>query len=300
MRHTLLVAAVIVALAPFAVFSASERLAGPLRYIGAAQRPDGGWSESAGEASAPGPTSRAVKVLAMNHVDKAGVDRGVAFILGSQQPDGSWNESASGTGFALLALGEAGQGRAAMEKAADYLRAIQDRRGGFWRAGNESAPSVVSTAVVLDGLCAAGYTKTDAMVQQAFVWLASCQNEDGGYGPSAGSPSTVEGTAWSIIALAAYHAVPGTPEIKRAVDWLIGVQRPSGGFPAAASGPEDPETTACAIMALARIPGQTGPARKSAEYLGRAEGRDGSFPKGAAGTVISATCFAAWALSTVE
>ena len=63
------------------------------------------------------------------------------------------------------------------------------------------------TAIVLFAMREAGFGIGDPMVRKALVWLASCQNKDGGYGVSSGSPSVAFGTARVVKALRMY----GTP-----------------------------------------------------------------------------------------
>jgi squalene-hopene/tetraprenyl-beta-curcumene cyclase len=66
-------------------------------------------------------------------------------------------------------------------------------------------------------MAAAGETSARPMLDRALAWLSAAQNEDGGWGGAAGTPSTIEETALALEALA------GTPQVgatDRGATWL--------------------------------------------------------------------------------
>ena len=74
-------------------------------------------------------------------------------------------------------------------------------------------------------------------IRRAVEWLASRQNDDGGWGESCASyidpaqrgvgPSTASQTAWAIIAMIAAGEA-GHPTTQRGVRYLLDTQRPGG------------------------------------------------------------------------
>jgi len=294
-------------LIPSIVLSA-DTLSKALVYIASMQESNGAWSRLQGEFPAETePTSWAVKVLAMNNMEKEKVDKGVAFILKDQKLNGDWNNNTAHTAFALMALSQAKKGQVNCMNAVEYLRKVQDADGGFKRVGTEGAPLTIYTSVVLCALAELGYPREDAAVKKALDWLVSCQNSDGGYGMPKGSPSMAASTGWAIRALLAYEADPATPPVKNAVAWLLKLQKPSGGFSMVLPAPEDPEVTAYAIMGLRKVQGQKDVIAKAAEYLAKAQQPDGAYISDTpqqfdkkAKKNTQTTCFVAWALSETK
>jgi hypothetical protein len=146
-------------LIPSLVLSA-DTLPKALGHIISMQEPNGGWSRLKEEFPAETePTSWAVKVLAMNGMEKERVEKGVAFILKDQKPGGDWNNNTAHTAFALLALSQVKKGQAPCMNAVEYLRKVQDAAGGFRRIGTEGPPLTIYTSVVLCALAELGYPK---------------------------------------------------------------------------------------------------------------------------------------------
>src|SRR5271157_4436044 len=294
-------------LLPSLVLSA-DTLPRALNYIVSMQDPNGGWSRLQGEfPPETEPTSWAVKVLAMDGMEKNRIEKGLAFSLKDQKPDGDWNNNTAHTAFALLALSQVKKGQVNCMNAVEYLRRVQDAAGGFKRIGTEGPPLTIYTSVVLCALAELGYPREDATVKKALEWLLGCQNQDGGYGMPKGSPSVAAGIAWAIRALLAYEVDPASAPVKNAVAWLLRAQKPSGGFSMVPPAPEDPEVTAYAIMGLNKVPGQKDAVAKAAEYLAKVQLPDGAYISDTpqqfdkkAKKNTQTTCFVAWALSEVK
>jgi prenyltransferase beta subunit len=286
----------------------ADALPKTLEYIVSMQEPSGAWSRVKGEF--PGetePTAWAVKVLAMNGMEKEKVDKGVAFILKDQKPDGGWNNNTAHTAFALLALSQVKKGQVPCMNAVEYLRRVQDAGGGFRRIGTEGPPLTIYTSVVLCALGELGYPKEDATVKKALEWLISCQNPDGGYGMPKGSPSMTASTGLAIRAMLAYDVDPASAPVKNAVEWLLKVQKPSGGFSMVPPAPEDPEVTAYVLLGLGKLKEQKDVVSKAAEYLAKVQLPDGAYVSDipqqfdkVAKKNTQTTCFVAWALSEIN
>ncbi|HUJ89871.1 MAG TPA: prenyltransferase/squalene oxidase repeat-containing protein [Syntrophorhabdales bacterium] len=294
-------------LIPSLVFGA-DTLPKALDYIVSMQESNGAWSRLKGEfPPETEPTSWAVKVLAMNGLEKERVEKGVTFILKDQKPGGDWNNNTAHTAFALMALSQVKKGQAPCMNAVEYLRKVQDAAGGFRRIGTEGPPLTIYTSVVLCALADLGYPKEDATVKKALEWLTGCQNPDGGFGMPKGSPSLAASTGWAIRALLAYEADPTSAPVKNAVAWLLKVQKPSGGFSMVPPAPEDPEVTAYAIMALTKFPDKKDAVAKAADYLGKVQLPDGAYISDSpqqfdkkAKKNTQTTCFVVWALSEAK
>ncbi len=275
-----------------------------ISHIISAQDESGAWSRLKGEfPSETEPTGWAVKVLSMAGVTPERITKGVRFILHDQQPDGSWNNNAAHTGFAIITLQETGMSVEAIEKAVSYLRDVQHEGGGFQRTAGVGEPSTLHTAIVLFAMREAGFSIGDPMVRKALVWLVSCQNKDGGYGVSMGSPSVAFGTARAVKALRMYGTPLAEPFVKNGIAWLLTMQKESGGFSMAPDTPEDPEITAYAMTAMNGLDAYKIRMERAIEYLEQAQDADGTFksyapiqfnnvPKKNTQT----TCFVAWAL----
>ena len=187
----------------------ADTLPKALDYIVSMQEPNGAWSRLKEEfPPETEPTSWAVKVLAMNGLEKEKVDKGIAFILKDQKPNGDWNNNTAHTAFALMALSQVKKGQVPCMNAVEYLRRVQDAAGGFKRIGTEGPPLTLYTSLVLCALAELGYPKEDATVKKALEWLTGCQNPDGGYGMPKGSPSMAASTGFAVRALLAYEADP--------------------------------------------------------------------------------------------
>ncbi|KEG42498.1 prenyltransferase/squalene oxidase repeat-containing protein [Streptomyces althioticus] len=146
------------------------------------------------------------------------------------QYDGVWRQS-----LALLAQHAAG---AEPPKAAvGWLTGQQCADGSFapFRADPSAACDAKTmvdtnqTAAAVQALAALG--GHDAVTEKAVGWLKSVQNEDGGWGYTAGGPSDTNSTSVVVGALAAVGEKPGevTKSGKSPYDALLGLELPCTG-----------------------------------------------------------------------
>jgi squalene cyclase len=275
-----------------------------ISHVVSIQDESGAWSRLKGEFPCETePTGWAVKVLSMSKAPADRIRKGVQFILQDQQPDGSWNNNAAHTGFAIIALQEAGAGDEAIKKAISYLRDVQHEKGGFQRTAGVGESSTLHTAIVLFALREAGFATGDPMVRKALVWLVSCQNKDGGYGVSRGVPSVAFATARALKALRMYGTPLTEPFVKDGIAWLLTTQKESGGFAMTPESPEDPEITAYAMTVMNGLDAYKAHMQKAIDYLEQAQEADGTFNSYApiqfnnvTKKNTQTTCFVAWAL----
>jgi prenyltransferase beta subunit len=275
-----------------------------ISHIIAIQDKSGAWSRLKEEFPCETePTSWAVKVLSMEKTAPDRVKKGVQFILNNQQPDGSWNNNAAHTGFAIIALQETGMSDEAIGKAISYLRKVQDEEGGFQRTAGVGESSTLHTAIVLFAMREEGFSIDDPMVRKALVWLVSCQNKDGGYGVSRGSPSVAFATARVVKALRAYGTSFTEPFVKDGIVWLLTTQKESGGFSMTPDSLDDPEVTAYVITAINGLDVYRENMKKAIDYLEQAQDTDGTYRSYVPIQFINVTkkntqttCFVAWAL----
>jgi energy-coupling factor transport system substrate-specific component len=98
-----------------------------------------------------------------------------------------------------------------------------------------------STAYAVLALRSAGI----ANVADSLEWLRGVQNEDGGWGDTAGSPSNPDGTGAVLQALS-----PSSQAAKRGVGYLRQVQQPGGGFRLGGNGALNTQSSAWAVEGL--------------------------------------------------
>jgi hypothetical protein len=279
-----------------------------ISHIISAQDESGAWSRLKGEFPCETePTSWAVKVLSMNKTAINKVRKGARFILSDQQPDGGWNNNAAHTGFAVMALQETAGSDEAIERARSYLRKVQHEEGGFQRTAGIDEPTTLHTAIVLFAMRETGFGIGDPMIRKALLWLANCQNEDGGYGVSRGMPSVAFGTARAVKALRMFGTPLREPFVKDGIAWLLTTQKESGGFAMMPDSPEDPEITAYAMTVMNGIDAYKENMKKAIEYLEGVQEPDGTFKSYAPIQFNNVTkkntqtaCFVAWALLEMQ
>lgn len=90
-------------------------------------------------------------------------------------------------------------------------------------------------------------------------WLLDNQNDDGGWGYAPGKRSSMEPTAWALLAV--LPAPAAAERVRRAVAWVRSRQSADGAFAATDQGAEGAWTGSLALLALARA-GADGDARK--------------------------------------
>ncbi len=115
----------------------------------------------------------------------------------------------------------------ATAKALRFLRKAQ-RADGAWVPlwfGNEHAPhdenplyGTANVALALRELAEAGHADAAELARRGEAYIATAQNEDGGWGGVRGAPSTTEETALALKALARTEHVAAT---ERGAAWLI-------------------------------------------------------------------------------
>ena len=241
----------------------------------AVKRPDvrpGGWAFQYNNAHYPDLDDTAVVVMSMDRMRRehgaTGYDdaiaRGREWIEGMQSDDGGWaafdvnnleyylNNIPFSDHGALLdpptedvtarcisMLAQLGETAATSKHVADgiaYLRKTQHPEGSWY--GRWGMNFIYGTWSVLCALNMAGVDHEDPMIRKSVDWLASIQNEDGGWGEDAVSyrldyrgweaaPSTASQTAWALLALMAAGEVDH-PAVARGVEYLIATQNKKG------------------------------------------------------------------------
>ena len=140
--------------------------------------------------------------------------------------------------------------RRAIGRALAYLARAQSADGAWtplW-FGNERTPGQTNptygTARVVSALTRLDGGEPAELISQGVGWLAPAQNDDGGWGGSAGAPSSIEETGVAVDALAGALAggrlADEAGELRRAVnagvDWLIEHAAGASPLPAAPIG----------------------------------------------------------------
>jgi squalene-hopene/tetraprenyl-beta-curcumene cyclase len=232
----------------------------------------GGWAFQYNNAHYPDLDDTAVVVMTMDRVKRetgttkydAAMARGREWIEGMQSVDGGWaafdvnnleyylnnipfsdhgalldppTEDVTARCLSMMAqLGETADNNRQVAAAVEYLRKTQHPEGSWY--GRWGMNYIYGTWSVLCALNAVGVSHQDPMIRKAADWLASVQNEDGGWGEDAVSyrldykgleraPSTASQTAWALLALMAAGEV-SNPVVARGIDYLIATQGEKG------------------------------------------------------------------------
>ncbi len=241
----------------------------------AVKRPEvrpGGWAFQYNNAHYPDLDDTAVVVMSMDRMRRehatpgyeAAIERGREWIEGMQSDDGGWaafdvnnleyylnnipfsdhgalldppTEDVTARCVSMLAqLGQSATNSKAVAAGVAYLRRTQHPEGSWY--GRWGLNFIYGTWSVLCALNAAAVDRGDPMVRKAVAWLASVQNQDGGWGEDAVSyrldykgweaaPSTGSQTAWALLALMAAGEVDH-PAVARGVEYLIATQNEKG------------------------------------------------------------------------
>src|SRR6202012_1717117 len=205
----------------------------------------GGWAFQYNNAHYPDLDDTAVVVMAMDRVTrqsgtgeyKHAMARAREWIEGMQSRNGGWGAfdvdnleyylnnipfsdhgalldppTEDVTARCLSMLAQLGETKAnpTVASAIEYLRRTQHPEGSWY--GRWGMNFIYGTWSVLCALNVAGVSHDDPMIRKAVAWLASVQNQDGGWGEDAVSsrllykgleraPSTASQTAWALLAL---------------------------------------------------------------------------------------------------
>ena len=241
----------------------------------AVKRPDtrpGGWAFQYNNAHYPDLDDTAVVVMSMDRMQRMdggshaydnAIARGREWIEGMQSDDGGWaafdvnnfeyylnnipfsdhgalldppTEDVTARCLSMLAqLGETKE-NPKVAAAIEYLRRTQHPEGSWY--GRWGMNFIYGTWSVLCALNMAGVSHDDPTMRKAVAWLASVQNQDGGWGEDAVSyrldyrgleraPSTASQTAWALLGLMAAGEVEN-PVVARGIGYLIATQAEKG------------------------------------------------------------------------
>jgi hypothetical protein len=242
--------------------------AAAVSWLRGAQNGDGGFGFGRGEESSPAMTGWAVLGLEAAGVNPLDLDSGdatpityLASTVGEISTTGDLERT-------ILVLRGAGLNPRRFQ-GHDLVSRLLARRGsdGSWGA------QVNPTAFGILALRAAGSTSGNG---RSAGWLRAAQNQDGGWGFAAGTPSDADSTGAVLQGLAAVGSRAGIPA---AVSYLRGVQRSGGGF-ALASGPVNAQSTAWAAQGLVAAgvsPASVRSGGSGLSYLSSVQARDGHY-----------------------
>jgi len=140
-------------------------------------------------------------------------------------------------GHAWAMLGTAAMSETVPAAAAEHLKSVQ-LPGGGWEWGAGWGADTNSTALAIQALVIAGEHATSTAVISGLAYLASAQNEDGGfpYDPQSqwGTDSDANSTAYVVQALLAAEEDPLTAtwtiSDSNPVSYLLGMQLDNGAF----------------------------------------------------------------------
>jgi energy-coupling factor transport system substrate-specific component len=236
-------------------------------WLESAQNSDGGYGESTGADSAQEMTGWAMLGLEAAGINPQDVTSGGNSPVTFLQEEISAVQSPGDLARTILAL--EGAGVEPREFAGRNLVAAllgKRRPDGSY----EDWPN--STAYAVLALRSAGI----ANVADSLDWLREVQNEDGGWGDVAGSPSNADGTGAVLQALA-----PSSKAAQRAVGFLRQVQQKGGGFRLGGNGALNTQSTAWAVeglLAAGADPAQFKKGGRSAyQYLEDNQAGDGHY-----------------------
>jgi squalene-hopene/tetraprenyl-beta-curcumene cyclase len=124
-----------------------------------------------------------------------------------------------------------------IDRAVAHLKRTQCDDGSWY--GRWGVNYIYGTWQVLRGLRAINHDMNENWVRRGRDWLASCQNEDGGWGESCNTyddpmlkgkgKSTASQTAWAVMGLCACGDLESA-SIQRGLQFLIDTQNPDGSW----------------------------------------------------------------------
>ena len=122
-------------------------------------------------------------------------------------------------------------------RALNHLKATQCDDGSWY--GRWGVNYIYGTWQVLRGVRAIGHDMSENWVRRGRDWLASCQNEDGGWGENCNTyddptlkgkgPSTASQTAWALMGLIACGDLD-SPNTQNGLQYLIDTQNADGSW----------------------------------------------------------------------
>ena len=211
----------------------------------------------AGSLSDPGSLERtilAVRAVGLSVTSFAGHDL-IAALEREVRSDGSVADQVNLTSFAVLALRAAGQ--LPSGSTWRWLRAQQDRDGGFNFATGGGSSDVDDTGAALEALAAGGSGAAHSR-GRAIAFIRGQQNRDGGFPSQPGADSNAQSTAWAVQGLLAAGVNPAVLHRRGAVSplqYLRSLIGSDGHVRYSRSSDQTPVwVTAQAVMALAGKP----------------------------------------------
>ncbi len=265
------VVALVCALALSAIAPARADASGPAAaaaWLVSVQNQDGGFGASPGDGSGPEMTCWAMLGLEAAGRNPLDVSRGgktpVDYLRNSLGKVTSPGDLAR----TILALEGAGLDPRKFG-GQNLVSRLLDRRlknGSFesWPNSTAFAAIALRTAAATGGL------------DKTMEWLRSVQNDDGGWGDTAGSPSNADGTGAVLQALAR-----GSKASKRGLEYLKHAQVQGGGFPLGGNGAINTQSTAWAIEGILAAGWDLAPFRSggasATEYLAKHQESDGHY-----------------------
>ncbi|HTR76023.1 MAG TPA: prenyltransferase/squalene oxidase repeat-containing protein [Solirubrobacterales bacterium] len=268
------VAALLAAAVLLAAFGSSHAQAAGKAGPGAAaawlesvQNADGGWGESPGSESNQEMTGWAMLGLEAAGINPQDVAAGGRSPVDFLRGEATTLQSPGDLARSILALTGAGvEPRDFGGRNLVAALLARRRKDGSY----EDWPN--STAYAVLALRSAGI----ADVSGSVAWLREVQNEDGGWGDVAGSPSNADGTGAVLQALS-----PSSQAAQRGVGYLRQEQQKGGGFRLGGNGALNTQSTAWAVeglLAAGADPAQFKRGGRSAyEYLEDNQAGDGHY-----------------------
>lgn len=210
-------------------------------------------------------TGQLIDLELLQRVEKA-MQRGKHWLKAMQNSDGGWGafdrdnnmellckvpfadhnamidpSSPDLAGRVLEAFGAIGMrscdGDPSIDRAIKYLRTTQEANGCWY--GRWGVNYIYGTWQSIEGLRSVGVSVEDSAIVRGADWLASCQQDAGGWGESPLSYAdptwagcgdlTASQTAWALSGLLSAGRID-SPEVRRGVRWLLSEQLQDGSW----------------------------------------------------------------------
>jgi energy-coupling factor transport system substrate-specific component len=236
-------------------------------WLEAVQNNDGGFGASPGDNSSAAMTGWAMLGLEAAGRNPLDVSRGGNSPVGFLRANVDEVRSTGDLARTIVALEGAGVDPRAIAGHNLVGELLNRRRddGSF-----EGWPGTTSFSII--ALRTAGAT---GGLEKSVSWLASVQNDDGGWGDVPGSPSTADGTG------AAMQAMPGTKVAQHGLNYLRGAQHKGGGFGLGSNGAVNTQSTAWATQGIIAVGGDPSSYRRGGasplDYLAAHQASDGHY-----------------------